>query len=102
MSQANSTNQDNREQYVPHSPGTTGRNIKKPEVDQSMLGIPSYHSPNTGGRSFDYREKYADEPFGEELKDNSRVFKVYLDEAEIFDDDMIRGFRETIDSLLVF
>ncbi|KAH7872686.1 uncharacterized protein C8R40DRAFT_1203355, partial [Lentinula edodes] len=47
-------------------------------------------------------EKYADEPFGEELKDNSRVFKVYLDEAEIFDDDMIRGFRETIDSLLVF
>lgn len=30
------------------------------------------------------------------------MFKVYLDEAEIFDDDMIRGFRETIDSLLVF
>ncbi|KAF8824327.1 hypothetical protein HHX47_DHR8000431 [Lentinula edodes] len=102
MSQANSTYQDNREQNVPHFQSTTGRNIKKPEVDQSMLGINSYHSPNTGGKSFDYQEKYADEPFGEELKDNSRVFKVYLDEAEIFDDDMIRGFRETIDSLLVF
>ncbi|KAJ3886334.1 hypothetical protein GG344DRAFT_57645, partial [Lentinula edodes] len=46
--------------------------------------------------------KYADEPLGEELKENSRVFKVYLDEAESFDDDMMRGFRETIDSLLVF
>ncbi|KAJ4476378.1 hypothetical protein C8J55DRAFT_490095 [Lentinula edodes] len=102
MPQANSTNQDNREQNVPQSQGTVGRNIKKPEVDQSMLGINFYHSPVTGGRSFDYQEKYADEPFGEELKDNSRVFKVYLDEAEIFDDDMIRGFRETIDSLLVF
>ncbi|KAJ4466183.1 hypothetical protein C8R41DRAFT_803440, partial [Lentinula lateritia] len=102
MSQANSTDQDNREQNVPHSQGTTGRNIKKPEFDQSMLGIHSNYSPNTGGRSFDYTEKYAEEPFGEELKDNSRVFKVYLDEAEIFDDDMIRGFRETIDSLLVF
>ncbi|KAJ3885380.1 hypothetical protein GG344DRAFT_82772 [Lentinula edodes] len=102
MPQANSTNQDNREQNVPQSQGTIGRNIKKPEVDQSMLGISSSHSPNTGVRSFDYMEKYADEPFGEELKDNSRVFKVYLDEAEIFDDDMIRGFRETIDSLLVF
>ncbi|KAJ3853403.1 hypothetical protein EV368DRAFT_26802, partial [Lentinula lateritia] len=49
-----------------------------------------------------YEEKYADEPLGEELKENSRVFKVYLDEAESFDDDMMRGFRETIDSLLVF
>lgn len=56
----------------------------------------------TGGRTFNYEEKYADEPLGEELKENSRVFKVYLDEAESFDDDMMRGFRETIDSLLVF
>ncbi|GAW00092.1 Integrin-linked protein kinase [Lentinula edodes] len=76
------------------------KNIKKDEP--GLLGISSSHSPNPGGRTFNYEEKYADEPLGEELKENSRVFKVYLDEAESFDDDMMRGFRETIDSLLVF
>ncbi|KAJ3880281.1 hypothetical protein F5051DRAFT_482140, partial [Lentinula edodes] len=79
---------------------STPKNIKKDE--HGLLGISSSHSPNPGGRTFNYEEKYADEPLGEELKENSRVFKVYLDEAESFDDDMMRGFRETIDSLLVF
>ncbi|KAJ3871154.1 hypothetical protein F5051DRAFT_300232, partial [Lentinula edodes] len=50
----------------------------------------------------DYLKKYAPDALGEEMKDNARVFKVYLDEADSFDDDMLRGFRETIDSLLVF
>ncbi|KAJ4494548.1 hypothetical protein C8J55DRAFT_545623 [Lentinula edodes] len=75
---------------------------KKNEPDQPLLGIPPHHSLSSGGRTFNYEEKYADEPLGEELKENSRVFKVYLDKAESFDDDMMRGFRETIDSLLVF
>ncbi|KAF8827894.1 hypothetical protein HHX47_DHR4000456 [Lentinula edodes] len=76
MSEANSTIQDDKEQ-------------KAPEYQ--------------GGRTFNYKEKYPDdEPLGDELNDNSRVFKVYLDEAENFDDDLMRGFRETIDSLLVF
>ncbi|KAJ4493524.1 hypothetical protein C8J55DRAFT_417431, partial [Lentinula edodes] len=55
-----------------------------------------------GRRLFDYEEKYAPDPLGEEMRENARVFKVYLDEANDFDDDMLRGFRETIDSLLVF
>ncbi|KAJ4497631.1 hypothetical protein C8R41DRAFT_879375, partial [Lentinula lateritia] len=70
----------------------------------SLLGISQAH-PHTqysGGRSFNYEEKYAPDPLGEELNENARVFKVYLDETESFDDDMLRGFRETIDSLLVF
>ncbi|KAJ3899423.1 hypothetical protein F5879DRAFT_888251, partial [Lentinula edodes] len=83
---------------IPPSQG----NIKKKETSPPLLGMSSYQSLYTGGRTFDYTKKYADEPLGEELKDNSRVFQVYLDEAENFDDDMMRGFRETIDSLLVF
>ncbi|KAH7874304.1 uncharacterized protein C8R40DRAFT_1070116 [Lentinula edodes] len=55
-----------------------------------------------GGRSLDYEEKYAPDPLGKEMSDNARVFKVYLDEAESHDDDMVGGFKETIDSLLVF
>ncbi|GAW01091.1 ankyrin repeat protein [Lentinula edodes] len=78
-------------------------NIKKEETAPPLLGISSYQSPYTGGRTFNYKEKYPDdEPLGEELNDNSRVFKVYLDEVENFDDDLMRGFRDTIDSLLVF
>ena len=30
------------------------------------------------------------------------MWKVYLDEAEAFDDDMLRGLRDTLDALLVF
>ncbi|KAH8810218.1 hypothetical protein DL96DRAFT_1447325, partial [Flagelloscypha sp. PMI_526] len=55
-----------------------------------------------GPRNYNYDQRYSlDEP-GEEATDDARVWKVYLDEAEGFDDDMIRGFRETIDSSLVF
>ena len=57
---------------------------------------------NTGGRSYNYEEKYGPDPLGDEIKENARVWKVYLDEAESYDDEMLRGFRDTIDSLLVF
>ncbi|KAJ7595753.1 hypothetical protein C8J56DRAFT_775671, partial [Mycena floridula] len=33
---------------------------------------------------------------------NARVWKVYLDESESYDEDMLRSFRDTIDALLVF
>ncbi|KAH7867709.1 uncharacterized protein C8R40DRAFT_1063986 [Lentinula edodes] len=46
----------------------------------------------TGGRSYNY----------EETSETARVWKVYLDEAENYDDEMLRGFKDTIDSLLVF
>ena len=57
---------------------------------------------NTGGRSYNYEEKYAPDPLGDEIKENARVWKVYLDESESYDDEMLQGFRDTIDSLLVF
>ncbi|KAJ7587444.1 hypothetical protein C8J56DRAFT_720337, partial [Mycena floridula] len=50
----------------------------------------------------DYEEKYPPDPMGHEIKPNARVWKVYLDESESYDDDMLRSFRDTIDALLVF
>ncbi|KAJ3719231.1 hypothetical protein C8R42DRAFT_543167, partial [Lentinula raphanica] len=50
----------------------------------------------------DYEEKYDPDPLGDEMKENARVWKVYLDEAETHDFEMITGFRDTIDALLVF
>ena len=62
-----------------------------------------HSNKNIGGRSYNYKEKYAPDPSGERLSDNARVWKGYLpDEAESYDDDMLKGYRDTIDSLLVF
>lgn len=33
---------------------------------------------------------------------NARVWRVYLDEADRFDDEIMEGFRDTTDVLLVF
>ncbi|KAJ3818373.1 hypothetical protein F5880DRAFT_1511005 [Lentinula raphanica] len=65
--------------------------------------IPPYNSSFArGGRSYDYEEKYDPDPLGDEMKENARVWKVYLDEAESHDFEMMTGFRDTIDALLVF
>ncbi|KAJ3752641.1 hypothetical protein EV360DRAFT_54858, partial [Lentinula raphanica] len=36
------------------------------------------------------------------MKENARVWKVYLDEAESHNFEMMTGFRDTIDALLIF
>ncbi|KAH8823651.1 hypothetical protein DL96DRAFT_1468532, partial [Flagelloscypha sp. PMI_526] len=56
----------------------------------------------TGGKSYNYEEKYPEDAPGQELGEDARVFKVYNDLAEEYDRDMIRGFRDTLDSLLIF
>ncbi|KAF5340832.1 hypothetical protein D9758_017062 [Tetrapyrgos nigripes] len=67
-----------------------------------LLGIMEYQSPYTGTRDYDYTRKYPQDELGKEASENARVWKVYLDEAEAFDDEMLKGFRDTLDALLVF
>ncbi|KAG6889530.1 hypothetical protein C0992_004880 [Termitomyces sp. T32_za158] len=63
-------------------------------------GIPHFGVP--GGRNYDYTKTYSPAKPGEEAKENARVWNVYLDEAENYDMDMIQGFRNIIDGLLIF
>ncbi|KAJ3769678.1 hypothetical protein FB446DRAFT_617727, partial [Lentinula raphanica] len=56
----------------------------------------------TGRRSYDYGKKYEQDPPGQEIEKNARVWKVYLDEAESQDAEMMEGFKGTIDTLLIF
>ncbi|KAG6874097.1 hypothetical protein C0992_008135 [Termitomyces sp. T32_za158] len=56
----------------------------------------------SGGRNYDYTKTYSPDKPGEGAKENARVWNVYLDEAENYDMDMIQGFRNIIDGLLVF
>ncbi|KAH8798006.1 hypothetical protein DL96DRAFT_1639676, partial [Flagelloscypha sp. PMI_526] len=55
-----------------------------------------------GGKTYNYEEKYPEDVPGAELGADARVFKVYNDEAEKYDADMVRGFRDSLDGLLVF
>ena len=50
----------------------------------------------------DYRDMYPEDPYAAEIGENARVWRVYLDESGQFDDDMIKGFRDTLDVHLVF
>lgn len=51
---------------------------------------------------FDYENKYPEDAYGEEFGDNARVWKVYMDEAELFDVELTEGWKDTVDVLLVF
>jgi hypothetical protein len=50
----------------------------------------------------DYENRYPEDEFGEEMGPTARVWRVYLDEAEFNDRDMVEGWRDGIDVLLVF
>ncbi|KAF5369953.1 hypothetical protein D9758_001412 [Tetrapyrgos nigripes] len=52
--------------------------------------------------NYDYTKKYPVDELGKEVSENARVWKVYLDEAEETDREMLSGFRDTLDALLVF
>ncbi|KAG6819568.1 hypothetical protein H0H93_010627 [Arthromyces matolae] len=55
-----------------------------------------------GGRVYDYTMKYPPDNPGEEHKENARVWNVLLDETESHDRDMLQGFRDIIDGVLIF
>ncbi|KAH8798024.1 hypothetical protein DL96DRAFT_1781760, partial [Flagelloscypha sp. PMI_526] len=57
---------------------------------------------SVGPRKYPVNPKFVFDPPGEEAADDAHVWKVYLNEAERIDAHLIRGFCETIDSLLIF
>ncbi|KAA1478551.1 hypothetical protein DENSPDRAFT_861878 [Dentipellis sp. KUC8613] len=61
-----------------------------------------FNVPHKKQDTHDYQRKYAVEEDGECMGPNARVWKVYLDEAKMMDDDMVEAWKDTIDVLLVF
>ncbi|KNZ72017.1 Putative ankyrin repeat protein [Termitomyces sp. J132] len=59
-------------------------------------------NPNPNNRIYDYKQKYSADKVGEEFNENARVWNVYLDEAENYDADVIQGYQNIMDGLLVF
>ncbi|KIY66835.1 hypothetical protein CYLTODRAFT_354297, partial [Cylindrobasidium torrendii FP15055 ss-10] len=50
----------------------------------------------------DYESKYPADPAFQEVGPDARVWHVYMDEAALFDADLMAELRDTIDVLLVF
>ncbi|EIM90208.1 uncharacterized protein STEHIDRAFT_51672, partial [Stereum hirsutum FP-91666 SS1] len=50
----------------------------------------------------DYEAKYEPDPYGEEAGPNARVWRGYIDEADAYDHEMVEGWKDTVDMLLVF
>ncbi|KAF5361412.1 hypothetical protein D9758_006235 [Tetrapyrgos nigripes] len=53
-----------------------------------------------GNRNYDYSQTYPPDELTREAGDNARMWKVYLDEAEEFDNEMLRSLKDTLDALL--
>ncbi|KZV89523.1 hypothetical protein EXIGLDRAFT_677978, partial [Exidia glandulosa HHB12029] len=50
----------------------------------------------------EFGRKYPPDPYGKELEDNARVWRVYRDEATLYDKSMLNGWNKTLDILLIF
>ncbi|KAG8750654.1 hypothetical protein FRC14_000329 [Serendipita sp. 396] len=88
---------------LPTRPQKRRRRRKKAhgEGKPALLGIPREANIRSTNPD-DYEAKYPADEFGEEAGPNARFWRVYLDEAELFDIEMTEGWRDTIDVLLVF
>lgn len=51
---------------------------------------------------YDYEEIYPPDPLWQELGENSRVWHVYNDEAEVIDGNLVEEFGDHLDILLIF
>ncbi|KAF8903208.1 hypothetical protein CPB85DRAFT_1541620, partial [Mucidula mucida] len=52
--------------------------------------------------SFDYKQKYPPDEEFEEMSPKARAFKVYVDESAKMDFELVNGWREGLDMLLIF
>ncbi|KAI4522685.1 hypothetical protein K525DRAFT_255404 [Schizophyllum commune Loenen D] len=83
----------------PDAPVTEGTQ----ETPKKIFGLG--HDSNYRERAvnaYDYEQKYEADEYGEELGPHARFWRVLLDEARVYDHDMVEGWRDTLDVLLVF
>ncbi len=57
---------------------------------------------NLGNDPFDYEKKFIEDKRGEELGSAARVWRTYLEECVASDGEMVEGWRDGLDVLLVF
>ncbi|KAL0959294.1 hypothetical protein HGRIS_014559 [Hohenbuehelia grisea] len=94
---------DDNEQPQAPVPSTSKRRTKP--YGQTTFGLkPKRRPANEPGLvdPRDYERKYPEDPIYEELSENARVWRVYLDEAAAFDADLVEKASDGLDHLLIF
>ncbi|TRM61244.1 hypothetical protein BD626DRAFT_584611 [Schizophyllum amplum] len=75
----------------------------RPGQSRTMFGMKEGHRPRRRAvNPYDYEQKYEEDEYGEEMGPNARFWRVVLDEGQIYDMEMVEGWRDTLDVLLIF
>jgi hypothetical protein len=56
----------------------------------------------SGNKFAEYNNIYPEDEYMEEMGDSARVWRVYLDETDQIDAELVNGWRSTLDTLLIF
>ena len=86
------------EQTRAHDGPTRGDNLAEAGLDSDD----EKSQPRHTATDTNYEQKYAPDAYGEELSARARVWRVYNDESQIADGEMVTGLNGTLDVLLVF
>ena len=76
--------------------------LEEAEVSARLQRQPNHSLIDCRLAVSDYSDIYPEDPYGAEAGENARVWRVYLDESGQFDDDMLQGFRDSLDVHLIF
>jgi hypothetical protein len=68
-------------------------------ASNALVAHRRYPAVNNPG---DYTQIYPEDEYMEEMSDNARVWRVYNDEADRTDMEMVDGWKGTLDTLLIF
>ncbi|KAL1671473.1 hypothetical protein EV122DRAFT_226519 [Schizophyllum commune] len=79
---------------------TGGRSEKKKEFAGQQRGHNLKQAK--AANPYDYEQKYDEDVYGDELGSNARFWHVLLDEGRVYDAELVDGWRDTLDVLLVF
>ncbi|KAK0216237.1 hypothetical protein IW262DRAFT_1299477 [Armillaria fumosa] len=74
----------------------------QPKSTRKVFGIPQRGPQVRGNDSFDYEQRFPEDERYKELGPLARVWRTYLEECGAFDIELLEGWRDGLDVLLVF
>ncbi|PBK80773.1 hypothetical protein ARMGADRAFT_1020701, partial [Armillaria gallica] len=71
-------------------------------MQQCGFQVGAYLTESKGNVPFDYEQRFLEDKWYEELSPLVRVWRTYLEECSAFDIEMLEGWRDGLDVLLIF
>ncbi|PBK99383.1 hypothetical protein ARMGADRAFT_500737 [Armillaria gallica] len=93
---------DGRQQPEVENPTSYSRRRRRRKSRRKTMGIHRPEYAVRGSDPFDYEQKFPEDKKYEEMGPMARVWRTYLEECGPFDLEMVEGWRDALDVLLVF